>query len=156
MMEQRMSRNDSDNLISPKAADLLISLRDGDAALLYLYFCRHGFRDPERAGRELFMPRQRLQEACERLEMQGLLAQAGNEESSQVPDSSAQRHRAPVAPAASSQSSDLPPYSAADVSTRSNVDSAFAAVLNEAKLILGRPLSTPDLIKMCVLRRWCG
>ena len=143
-----MSRNDSDNLISPKAADLLISLRDGDAALLYLYFCRHGFRDPERAGRELFMPRQRLQEACERLEMQGLLAQAGNEESSQVPDSSAQRHRAPVAPAASSQSSDLPPYSAADVSTRSNVDSAFAAVLNEAKLILGRPLSTPDLIKM--------
>ena len=143
-----MSRNDSDNLISPKAADLLISLRDGDAALLYLYFCRHGFRDPERAGRELFMPRQRLQEACERLEMQGLLAQAGNEESSKVPDSSAQRHRAPVAPAASSQSSDLPPYSAADVSTRSNVDSAFAAVLNEAKLILGRPLSTPDLIKM--------
>ena len=143
-----MSRNDSDNLISPKAADLLISLRDGDAALLYLYFCRHGFRDPERAGRELFMPRQRLQEACERLEMQGLLAQAGNEESSQVPDSSAERHRAPVAPAASSQSSDLPPYSAADVSTRSNVDSAFAAVLNEAKLILGRPLSTPDLIKM--------
>ena len=143
-----MSRNDSDNLISPKAADLLISLRDGDAALLYLYFCRHGFRDPERAGRELFMPRQRLQEACERLEMQGLLAQAGNEESSQVPDSSAERYRAPVAPAASSQSSDLPPYSAADVSTRSNVDSAFAAVLNEAKLILGRPLSTPDLIKM--------
>ena len=91
-----MSRNSSDNLISPKAADLLISLRDGDAALLYLYFCRHGFREPERAGRDLFMPRQRLQEACERLEMQGLMTQAGNEEPLQEQDSSADRHRGPV------------------------------------------------------------
>ena len=143
-----MSRNSSDNLISPKAADLLISLRDGDAALLYLYFCRHGFREPERAGRDLFMPRQRLQEACERLEMQGLMTQADNEEPLQVQDSSADRHRVPVGPTASAQSNDLPSYSAADVSTRSDIDGAFAAVLSEAKQILGRPLSTPDLIKM--------
>ena len=142
-----MGRNNSDNLISPRAADLLITLRDGDAALLYLYFCRHGFHAPERARKELYMTKQQFQEACERLEMQGLLTQAGDEGFSQGADVPSNT------PALSSASTsnvygDLPSYSAADVSTRSGVDSAFAAVLNEAKMILGRPLSTPDLIKM--------
>ena len=142
-----MSRNVSDNLISPRAADQLISMRDGEATLLYLYFCRNGFHDPERARKELYMTRQRFQEACERLEMQGLLTRIGAGEISPAVDVPAEK-QPPVAADIPGQNGDLPPYSAVDVSTRVGVDSAFAAVLAEAKLILGRPLSTPDLIKM--------
>ena len=142
-----MGKNQSDNLISTRAADLLISLRDGDATLLYLFFCRHGFQDPERACKELFMPRQRFQEACERLEMQGLFTPEGkncdrSEQNSIVPSRSAFSDSPPAADL------ELPSYSAEDVSIRAGSDTAFAALINEAKLILGRPLSTPDLIKM--------
>lgn len=144
-----MSRSNSDNIISPQAADLLISLRDGDAALLYLYFCRHGFRAPERASKDLFMPRQRLQEACERLEMQGLLIDAGD--AGLLPGPKAEPDKQAVSSGTGSASpagGDLPPYSALDVSARAGSDGDFSALLNEARLILGRPLSTPDLIKM--------
>ena len=142
-----MGRNNSDNLISPGAADLLIALRDGNAALLYLYFSRYGFHDRERARRELYMTRQQFQEACERLEMQGLLTESGLEEIRPVTDVPGKVDTLSVSGQAH-VNGDLPPYSAADVSTRAGVDSAFAAVINEAKLILGRPLSTPDLTKM--------
>ena len=142
-----MSRNHSDNLISPRAADLLISMRDGEATLLYLYFCRNGFHNPECARRELYMTRQRFQEACERLEMQGLLTRIGAEGISSAVDIPSDKQTS-VTAETPDLNGDLPSYSAVDVSTRAGVDSAFAAVLNEAKMILGRPLSTPDLGKM--------
>ena len=122
-------------------------MRDGEATLLYLYFCRHGFHDPERARKELYMTRQRFQEACERLEMQGLLTQAGTGEVSPAVDTPV-KEPASAAADMPGLDGDLPSYSAVDVSTRAGVDSAFADVLTEAKLILGRPLSTPDMIKM--------
>ena len=150
-MVRNMSRNSTDNIISPRAADLLIELRDGDAALLYLYFCRHGFREPERAGKELFLPRQRLQEAMERLEMQGLLVQAGPEgltAGTPTDGGVPAGQKAAAAYARQTEGGDLPSYSALDVSNRADSDSDFSALLNEAQLILGRPLSTPDLIKM--------
>ena len=142
-----MGRNNPDNLISPRAAELLIALRDGNAALLYLFFSRYGFHDPERARKELFMTRQQFQEACERLEMQGLMAESGVDGIQQETDTAGKQD--PLTGAEPDHvNGDLPSYSAADVSTRAGVDNAFAAVLNEAKLILGRPLSTPDLTKM--------
>lgn len=145
-----MNTSRTENIITPRAADLLISLRDGDAALLYLFFCRHGFHDRERARNELVMPEERFRYACERLEMKGLLphpetpeaaseARIGNKECSSG-NSSRQAPDSFVA--------DSPAYSTEDVSSRANVDEDFAAVLNEASLLLGRPLSSPDLIKM--------
>ncbi len=53
-----MNRQDSEKLITLAAADLLISHRDGDMTLLYLYLCRTGCTDREKAGVDLFMPRQ--------------------------------------------------------------------------------------------------
>jgi len=145
-----MGKIDSDNIISARAADLLISLRDGDAALLYLYFCRHGFREPERAARELYLPRQRLQEACERLEMQGLLVSAG--EDGLAPGTAGQsledRPTGSATAGLPADGGDFPAFTAAEIRERSDCDSAFSSLLAEAKLILGRPLSTPDLNKM--------
>lgn len=135
-----MTRQNSEKLISVQAAEKLISLRDGDMTLLYLYLSLTGNTDPAKAALDLFLPRQRLNEAWERLEMCGLLPLAAQDSSSpaEAPDP---RPAAVIQP-------ELPEYSADDVRIRSENDSAFSAVLQEARLIMGRALSTPDLIKM--------
>ena len=139
---------DRKNLISPRAADLIIGLRDGDAALLYLYLCRRGMGDRDQVSRDLYMPRQRLSEALERLEMLGLYPlteplPAENTSASSGSASEMSENAAPVPGLA-----ELPSYTAADVRSRKESDSAFSALVNEAQLIMGRPLSTPDLIKL--------
>ena len=140
-----MNDLDEKRLISPRAADLIIGLRDGDAALLYLYLCRRGMEDRDHIAHELYLPKQRLSEAIERLEMLGLLPLT-----EQTPVS-AERAASPV-PAEEAPSlperPDLPDYTAEDVRARKENDSAFSALISEAQLIMGRPLSTPDLIKL--------
>ena len=140
-----MNDLDEKKLISPRAADLIIDLRDGDAALLYLYLCRRGMEDRDHIARELYLPKQRLSEAMERLEMLGLLPLA------QYVFASADNTASP-APAGDAPSlperPDLPDYTAEDVRARKENDSAFSALISEAQLIMGRPLSTPDLIKL--------
>ena len=68
-----MKDTEEKKLITSRAADLIIGLRDGDAALLYLYLCRRGMNDREQIALDLYLPKQRLTEAFERLEMLGLL-----------------------------------------------------------------------------------
>ena len=136
---------DEKKLISLRAADLIIGLRDGDAALLYLYLCRRGMEDRDHIARELYLPKQRLSEAMERLEMLGLLplpqpVPVSGEEA--VPDAASEK--SPSIP----ERPELPDYTASDVRARKESDSAFAALISEAQLIMGRPLSTPDLIKL--------
>ena len=136
---------DEKKLISPRAADLIIGLRDGDAALLYLYLCRRGMEDRDRIARELYLPKQRLSEAMERLEMLGLLPLA---ESVPVSAESAVSTEPPAKAPFLPERSDLPDYTAEEVRSRKENDSAFSALISEAQLIMGRPLSTPDLIKL--------
>ena len=119
-------------IITPKDADLLITMHDSDAALLYIYLVRTGCKNREKACRDLFFPRQRLQDAWERLEICGLLGS-----DSGFPSSSE-----------SNVLSDGPAYSAEDVKHAADNDHDFRALIEEAKLIIGRPLSTPDLIKL--------
>ena len=136
---------DEKKLISPRAADLIIGLRDGDAALLYLYLCRRGMEDRDRIARELYLPKQRLSEAMERLEMLGLLPLAES-----VPvsaESAVSTEPLTIAPSLPERP-DLPDYTAEEVRSRKENDSAFSALISEAQLIMGRPLSTPDLIKL--------
>ena len=143
-----MNDLDVKKLISARAADLIIGLRDGDAALLYLYLCRRGMGDRDQIARDLYLPKQRLSEALERLEMLGLLpldpsapATSADAFSPSVPEA---QPASPVIPDAP----ELPEYSAADVRARKESDSAFSALISEAQLIIGRPLSSPDLIKL--------
>ena len=130
------------NLISPKAAELILSLRDGDVALLYLYLCCHPTNDRDKISRDLFLPKQRLSEACERLEMLGLLSSDALSPEAPVPAVT------PPAPPVMPEQPDLPPYTAEDVIIRSSSDNAFSTLIGEAQLIMGRPLSTTDLIKL--------
>ena len=68
-----MERLSEQNLITPEAADLLISKRDGHMTLLYLYLCRTGCTDREKASRDLFLPPSTLNEAYERLVLAEIL-----------------------------------------------------------------------------------
>ncbi len=137
-----MIKQEQNFIVSSQAADILIARQDGDMALLYLYLCRTDCRSREQAGRELFLPRQRLNEAYERLEMCGLLPL-----SVQSPREELQRGATNAEISAGSD--ELPAsYTAEDIKGRAENDSAFSALIAEASLIIGRPLSTPDLIKL--------
>lgn len=138
-----MNRSDSQNIISVPAADKLIEMHNSDAALVFLYFCRHPNADRERACMDLLLPRQKLDYAWERLEMVGLfpLPVMETETTDSLPRKAGNR-------SFNHEKQDLPEYSAEDVSTRANSDPAFSALVSEAQLILGRALNTPDLIKM--------
>lgn len=119
---------------------MLISSHDGDMALLFLYLCRTGCRDRDKAGRDLFMPKQRLSEAFERLEMHGLLPRS-QEGQKVFPASEELNSVSPL-------DGDLPEYSAVDVRNTVETDPAFSALISEAQLIIGRPLSTTDLLRL--------
>lgn len=112
------------DLLSPSAADKLLSAHDGDVALLYIYILRTGCRDTERAAGELCRTLSEITAAEEKLRRMGLLD--GKTEKPPVFDEG------------------LPQYSAADLS-RHEKDPVFAAVLEEAKRVMGKPLSSNDM-----------
>ena len=135
-----MDRQEIQNIISARAAEMLLNMRDGDAALLYLYLSRYPDRSRDAVSRDLLLPKQRLNEAFERLEMVGLLPLSAAAE-----DSSAVRSESQPA---TIETPELPEYSSSDVAARAESDQAFSALVSEAQLIIGRALSTPDLIKL--------
>lgn len=126
------------NLISEAAADRLIAAHDGDLALLYLFICRSGGADLERAACELCRTLGEMEAAYEKLMRMGLVSQG---------DSCAVAPR-PAPTRKLLPEDEVPEYTAADVAARMQGDKAFAAVLREAEQIFGKRLSTPDLKKL--------
>lgn len=117
----------SQNLIPNAAADRLIAAHDGDMALLYVWLCRNGRFDADRAAMELCRTLSEVNAAYEKLCRMDILP--GN-----VPK------KQPVLPA-----EELPDYTAEDIISRSKDDSGFNAVLNEAQRLFGRKLSSSDM-----------
>ena len=107
-------------------ADTLLSLRDGDCALLYLYILRSGGGlDEKLAARDLGRTDEAVRAAAEKLGRAGLLRQG--------------RGR-PLPPA-----DELPEYSVRDITARSKEDPSFRALVAEAQRVLGHALSGADL-----------
>lgn len=127
-----------DNLISHKAADRLISAHDGDLALLYIFICRTGSHDLERAAGELCRTLREMQAAYEKLIRMGLVAEGQS--------CSVEEHKSN--PPVQLPADELPEYRTEDIVRRSNEDGAFSAVLLEAQNVLGHKLSTPDMKKL--------
>jgi len=113
--------------MSAQAAERLIRLDSGDAALLYLYLLGH----PDPAG--LKWPALRVQTAMDQLVAQGL----------------AKPQTAPVVP---DPQPELPPdYSVEDVTLALGNGSPFSALCDEVERRLGRKLSVNDLKGLFVL-----
>ena len=107
-------------------ADTLLSLRDGDCALLYLYILRAGGAlDEGRAARDLEISVEAVRAAAEALGRAGLLRLGADR---------------PLPPA-----EELPEYSVRDIVERSKGDASFQALVAEAQRVLGHALSGADL-----------
>ena len=127
-MDEKSSRLSRARLLAlPEAdADKLLTLGDGDAALLYLHILRQGGRFlPAKAARELGRTLSQIGSTAALLRNGGLLNSA--------PDT-------PPAPA-----DELPEYTAQDITRRSREDSVFKALQTECQQVLGHALSGADL-----------
>lgn len=116
------------NFPDPAARDKLIAAHDGDTALLWLWLCRSGVYNGDRAAEELCRTLGEMDRAYEMLCRMGLYPI--------TPD----RKETPSSPA-----EELPQYTVNDVLRRSSEDGSFKAVLQEAERVLGRSLSSPDM-----------
>lgn len=116
------------NFPDPAARDKLIAAHDGDTALLWLWLCRSGVYNGDRAAEELCRTLGEMDRAYEKLCRMGLYPI--------TPD----RKETPSSPA-----EELPQYTVSDVLRRSSEDGSFKAVLQEAERVLGRSLSSPDM-----------
>ena len=106
-------------------ADAVLSLRDGESALLYLYILRTGGAlDMDRAARDLDRTAECVRAAAEKLGRAGVL----------------RRGERALPPA-----EELPEYSVRDIMARSEGDPSFRALVAEAQRILGHALSGADL-----------
>lgn len=117
------------NFPDPAARDKLIAAHDGDTALLWLWLCRSGVYNGDRAAEELCRTLGEMDRAYEKLCRMGLYPI--------TPD----RKETP----SSSPAEELPQYTVNDVLRRSSEDGSFKAVLQEAERVLGRSLSSPDM-----------
>lgn len=106
-------------------ADRLIAAHDGDVALLYIWLCRNGAFDADRAARELCRTLAEIRSAYEKLQ--------------RITGDKAQPRFVPE------PAQEIPEYSSEDILVRSKEDAGFGVVLSEAGRILGRTLSRPDM-----------
>ncbi|MDO4815120.1 MAG: DnaD domain protein [Bacillota bacterium] len=109
-------------------ADKLIAAHDGDVALLYIWLCRNGSFDGDKAARDLCKTAREIEVAYEKLSRLDLGSAAPVKEKKLI-----------------EPEEKLPEYTAKDIVRRSSCDDGFKAVLEEAQRIYGRMLSSSDM-----------
>ena len=117
--------------LSGQAADRLLALGDGDAALVYLSLLRHN-RTPDFKWES-----SRLQAALDKLAAAKLIS----------PDQA----RSAPAPAQPEPEVPAPEYSTIDINTALAGESNFSGLVDEVERRLGKRLSTPDLKTLLTL-----
>jgi len=116
-------------VLSADAAQKLISLGNGDAALLYIWILRNNGRfSSSSASAALGRTPAQIDSAISSLAAAGLLTTGS-----------------PMAPVYGSD--EIPEYSAADIKNELENGSDFSLLVNEAQSMLGKVLSSSDLIK---------
>ena len=130
MQESRFVLPDAENItITVSAADRLLQLKNGNAALLYLYILRRrGMVSDGKAAAELAFSRQEYENAM------SALARAGLVQWEKTPDAE--------------PAEEMPSYTAADVQRELENGAAFRQLAGEAERCLGRVLSSDDLMKL--------
>ena len=128
-----MALSDTEKSISFADADKLIAAHDGDVALLYLYRLRTGCTEAEKAAGDLCRTLREIEAADEKLRRMGLAVAAPAGE------------KKPFTPPLPEAEDELPQYSGEDINRRSLEDPFFAAILSEARKVMGRNLSSVDM-----------
>ena len=115
------------NFIPNTAADKLISAHDGDVALLYIWLCRNGSFEPDKAASELCRTLSEIDSAYEKLCRMNIFSAEAPAKQRPLP------------------AEELPEYTSEDIVKRSRDDSGFGAVIAETQRIFGRSLSSSDM-----------
>lgn len=116
-------------VLRTQIVDNLLTCRDGDSALLYLYLVRQGKAfDEQKALRDLNLTRERYDRAVHTLTSLNLTSQYTN--------TSPKASEKPVAPMR---------YTAAELRARREGDHRFASVCQTAEMVLGRTLTEAQL-----------
>ena len=133
--------------VTADAASALFAAHDGDMALVYMYMQAAGTTDTEELAAALCRTGGEIAAAQEKLKRLGLCASA--------PGGSARQEAAAVKPAEPEEkpgrtdkllpAQELPQYSAADIAERAKQDPGYSAVIEDAKKVIGRSLSTNDM-----------
>lgn len=126
-------------LIGGAAADVLIRSGDGKAALVYLALLRSG-GDTARALKMLSLPQEEAAGALQRLGALGLIRSAGA-----APDAKGAPER-----------DELPQYSLEDVKHELAQGSQFAALVSEVQKVLGKILTSDDLVRLFGIYDYLG
>ena len=129
-MTERYILNQEATLSIPgDAADRLLSLRSGDAALLYLYLLRHGGECDPKAAASLGV-------SLPYGECMALLVKAGLVNAVSAAEAPAPKLARPA---------ELPEYTAEEVTRRHDSDPAFRLLVEETAARLGKMLTGADL-----------
>ena len=136
MVEKAVLTTSSAITLSMDAADALIGLRDGNAALLYIYILRNGgIFDPNKAASELSLPPEAVRNAAMALERRRLIASGS-----------------PFGAV-----SETPPeYTVEDVKTRLSETPEFMGIVQETQRRLGKALSGADLVMLFGIYDYLG
>lgn len=129
MDEKRYRLAAAPGLILPvEHAEALLALRDGDAALLYIWLLFTGTElCEEGCAKALGLSAESVRAAAEKLRAAGLLGESAGAKKSLPP------------------AEETPQYTAEDIVRRSREDSAFQMLRQEVESVFGHLLSTPDL-----------
>lgn len=127
-----MQKYPAENLITPEAADRLISAHDSDVALLYIYYLRKGHRDPERAAADLCRTLGEINAADEKLSRLGLFSPAPV------------RENVPVIMPVTPEGDDRPQYTAQEIVRRTMEDPQFGVILDECAKLMGHTVGSSD------------
>ncbi len=125
MAEKAVLATESAIVIGKDAADALIGLKDGNAALLYIHILRNGgVLDPERAAKELSLSPEAVKAAAAVLERKRIISDFPVDRLYLEP----------------------PEYTVEDVRTRLGETPEFAGIVQETQRRLGKALSGADLV----------
>ena len=129
------------------AADRLIAAHDGDMALLYIYVCRTGCRDLEKAAGVLCRTLQDMRAAEEKLRRLGLWDDAAN---GSAPGPAA------AEPARVLPADELPQYTAQEIARLAAASPGFEDIRSEATMIKGKQLTSHELSVLIGLKEHLG
>ena len=149
-----MTESSKNRYIPQDAAEKLIRAHDGDVALLFLYITHTGCTNSERAAAALCKTLAEIDAAAEKLKRMGLYPS----ESRVIRSSfgTVQGKEGQVSAGDELSKDNAPEYTVSDVAECVKVDSGFAAVRDEAAVIMGRPLNSDELKRLLVIYNYIG
>lgn len=129
-----MSEKSGENSITSHAAEELLRAHDGNMALVYICLLHRGGSDSKSIAKELCLTVREVDDAVEKLKLLEIMPAAGKASSEK-----------PFRPAPAEEAKT---FTAAEISSYSENNADFRALLKEAETVTGKTLNREDISKL--------